>query len=86
MSERIDTNEIESRFCLRSCVVSWSLRFDEPIVLPDGAKLKTLREAIAQLAESGGCSKGLKSFRTSALIGPPLNGLRVKHDEDKRRV
>ena len=25
--------------------MSWSLRFDEPIVLPDGAKLKMLREA-----------------------------------------
>ena len=27
--------------------MSWSLRFDEPIVLPDGAKLATLREAVA---------------------------------------
>jgi hypothetical protein len=30
---------------LRSCVVSWSLRFAEPIVLADGAKLATLRQA-----------------------------------------
>ena len=32
--------------------MSWSLRFDEPIVLPDGAKLKTLREAIAHLGKA----------------------------------
>jgi hypothetical protein len=31
--------------------VSWSLRFAEPIVLPDGRKLATLREAITQLAK-----------------------------------
>jgi hypothetical protein len=32
--------------------VSWSRRFDEPIELPDGRKLKTLAEAIAYLAET----------------------------------
>jgi hypothetical protein len=32
--------------------VSWSLRFPEPIVLPDGAKLKTLSEAIAHLGKA----------------------------------
>jgi hypothetical protein len=31
--------------------VSWSLRFAEPIVLPDGRKLATLREAITHLAK-----------------------------------
>jgi len=31
--------------------VSWSFRFAEPIVLPDGRKLATLREAITQLAK-----------------------------------
>jgi hypothetical protein len=36
---------------LRSCVVSWSLRFAEPIVLSDGRKLATLREAITHLAK-----------------------------------
>src|SRR5260370_31541288 len=36
---------------LRSCVVSWSRRFDEPIELPDGRKLKTLAEAMAWLAK-----------------------------------
>ena len=36
---------------LRSCVVSWSRRFEEPIELPDGRKLKTLAEAIAWLAK-----------------------------------
>src|SRR5258705_1087145 len=39
------------RFCWRSCVVSWSRRFDEPIELPGGRKLKTLAEAMAWLAK-----------------------------------
>jgi hypothetical protein len=33
--------------------VSWSRRFEEPIELPDGRKLKTLAEAIAWLAKEG---------------------------------
>jgi hypothetical protein len=36
---------------LRSCVVSWDLRFSEPIVLDDGSKLSTLRQAIAHLGK-----------------------------------
>jgi hypothetical protein len=32
--------------------VSWSLRFAEPIVLEDGAKLASLRQAIAHLVKS----------------------------------
>jgi hypothetical protein len=32
--------------------VSWSQRFAEPIVLPDGAKLATLRQAIAHLVKT----------------------------------
>ena len=32
--------------------MSWSRRFDGPIELPDGRKLKTLAEAIAYLAET----------------------------------
>jgi hypothetical protein len=31
--------------------MSWSRRFDEPIELPDGKKLRTLKEAIAWLAK-----------------------------------
>jgi hypothetical protein len=31
--------------------VSWSRRFEEPIELPDGRKLKTLAEAMARLAK-----------------------------------
>jgi hypothetical protein len=31
--------------------VSWSLRFAEPIVLEDGSKLATLRDAIAHLVK-----------------------------------
>jgi hypothetical protein len=36
----------------RSCVVSWSLRSGEPIVLEDGVKLTTLRDAIAHLGKA----------------------------------
>jgi hypothetical protein len=32
--------------------VSWSLRFAEPIVLADGVKLTTLRDAIAHLVKT----------------------------------
>jgi hypothetical protein len=32
--------------------VSWSLRFDEPILLPHGVKLATLREAVAHLGKA----------------------------------
>ena len=32
--------------------MSWSLRFHEPIVLPDGAKLATLREAVSHLGKA----------------------------------
>jgi hypothetical protein len=32
--------------------VSWSLRFAEPIVLADGGRLATLRQAIAHLVET----------------------------------
>lgn len=32
--------------------MSWSKRFDDPIVLPDGAKLATLRDAVAHLGKT----------------------------------
>ena len=32
--------------------MSWSRKFDDPIPLPDGAQLHTLREAIAYLAKA----------------------------------
>jgi hypothetical protein len=34
--------------------VSWSLRFAEPIVLEDGSKLATLRDAIRHLGQTDG--------------------------------
>lgn len=37
---------------LRSCVVSWESRFAEPIELPGGVKLVSLRQAIAYLAKT----------------------------------
>jgi hypothetical protein len=43
---------LESPVLLRSCIVSWDARFAEPIVLPDGAKLATLRQAIAHLVKT----------------------------------
>jgi hypothetical protein len=33
-------------------MTSWSRRFDDPIVLPDGRELATLRYAIAWLAKT----------------------------------
>jgi hypothetical protein len=36
-------------FYLRSCVVSWDSRFEEPIVLPYGIRLASLRAAIIHL-------------------------------------
>jgi hypothetical protein len=39
-------------FRLWSCVVSWSKRFDEPIKLPDGTTLRTLRDAVQYLAKT----------------------------------
>jgi hypothetical protein len=35
-----------SRHSLWSCVLSWTSRFTDPTLLPDGKKLSTLREAI----------------------------------------
>lgn len=32
--------------------MSWSLRFSDPIILKDGAKLATLREAVAYLGKT----------------------------------
>ena len=44
-------HRFESPVLLRSCVVSWDQRFAEPIVLDDGSKLLTLREAIAHFGK-----------------------------------
>jgi hypothetical protein len=32
----------------KEAAMSWSRRFDEPIILPDGKKLLTLKDAIAK--------------------------------------
>jgi hypothetical protein len=37
---------------LGSCVVSWSKRFDESIVLEDGTTLRTLQQVIQYLAKT----------------------------------
>jgi hypothetical protein len=37
---------------LRSCLLSWDSCFAEPIVLPDGVKLASLREAIVHLVKT----------------------------------
>ena len=44
-------HSIGAFFVCGVCVVSWSRRFEEPIELPDGRKLKTLAEAMAWLAK-----------------------------------
>jgi hypothetical protein len=43
--ERINPQRLESAIQLRSCVVSWSKRFDVPIVLSNGKSLSTLADA-----------------------------------------
>ncbi len=62
---------------LRSCVLSWSRRFEEPIELPDGRMLKTLAEAMAWLAKeipkSEHKTEKLKNAAGSAPR-PALNG------------
>jgi hypothetical protein len=45
---------------MRSCVVSWDQRFAEPIVLPDGVRLASLRE--------GCCAGGPIEFARIATL------------------
>jgi len=47
--------------------MSWSLKFDEPIELPNGKKLVTLKDAIASLAkEVPKAEHGMKQVRAAA--------------------
>ena len=47
--------------------MSWSKRFDEPIELPDGKKLRTLKDAIAWLArEVAPAEHEMKQVQTAA--------------------
>jgi hypothetical protein len=47
--------------------VSWDSRFAEPIVLPDGAKLVTLRQAIAHLVKTvAAAERGSPAVLTAA--------------------
>jgi hypothetical protein len=52
-AEPISRVRLEARLLLRSCVVSWSLWFAEPILLPGGKELATLPEAIAYEGTAG---------------------------------
>jgi hypothetical protein len=48
-------------------LMSWSRRFDEPIELPDGRKLRTLKEVIAWLAKEIPKSEhGMKQVQVAA--------------------
>jgi hypothetical protein len=45
----------------------WARTFDEPIALPDGGKLVTLKDAIAWLAkEVPGSEQGMKQVQAAA--------------------
>ena len=45
----------------------WSRKFDEPIILPNGKKLRTLKEAIAWLAKGVPKSEhGMKQVQAAA--------------------
>jgi hypothetical protein len=65
--------------------VSWPLRFAEPIVLPDGVKLTTLRQAIAHLvktipaAERGSPTvlTAAEMLTTAAEHGGPIEFARI---------
>ena len=47
--------------------MSWSRRFDEPIILPNGKKLHTLKDAIAWLAKEIPKSEhGMKQVQAAA--------------------
>jgi hypothetical protein len=47
--------------------MSWSRRFDEPIILPNGKKLLTLKDAIAWLAKEIPKSEhGMKQVQAAA--------------------
>lgn len=46
--------------------MSWSSRFSEPITLPDGSELATLREAIDHLRELPASEQDTKSWKTAA--------------------
>jgi hypothetical protein len=49
--------------------MAWSRRFDEPIELPDGRKLRTLKEAIAWLArEIPKSEHGMKQVQVAAQM------------------
>jgi hypothetical protein len=52
--------------------VSWDQRFAEPIVLPDGIKLASLREAIAHLVKTVPSSE--RGMRALADRRPPFLG------------
>jgi hypothetical protein len=55
----------------------WSDRFNEPIELPDGRKLRTLKEAIAWLAKEIAKSEhGMKQVQAAATASPKLRAAR----------
>ena len=48
-------------------MADWSRRFDEPIILPNGKKLMTLKDAIAWLAKEVPKSEhGMKQVQAAA--------------------
>jgi hypothetical protein len=50
--KRVGPRPLESLFCCGVALVSWDSRFAEPIELPSGVRLASLREAIAHLVNT----------------------------------
>jgi hypothetical protein len=60
---------LESAVLSRSCVVSWDSRFAEPIELPGGVRLASLREAIVHLIDTVPSSeRGMPVILTAANL------------------
>ena len=53
--------------------MSWSKRFAEPIVLPDGGKLRTLHEAVAHLGKSGSGFIGTRYLSLARIAASSSN-------------
>jgi hypothetical protein len=61
-----------------SILVEWSRRFDDPIPLPDGGQLVTLKHAADYIMELPDAEQNLEQWQTAigCLIGAARPGLR----------
>jgi hypothetical protein len=50
---------------LRSCVISWSRRFDDPIPLPRGRRLVTLKDAADYIMKLSKAEQAKRHWQTA---------------------